>query len=709
VIGTEGNPLRVAVVGSGPAGFYAAEHLLKHEGTTVEVDMFDRLPTPYGLVRAGVAPDHPKIKSVIRVYEKTAGRPEFRFFGNVEVGPDITVAELQERYHAVVFAYGTSVDRHLGIEGEDLPGSHSATEFVNWYNAHPDFTDRKFDLNCERVVVIGNGNVATDVARMLTLTRGELEVTDTADHAIDPLADCAVKEVLILGRRGPAQAAFTNPEVRELGEIVDADVIVDPAEVELDELSHEWLDSEDASPTNRRNVEIFTEFAGREPEGKRKRVVLRFLSSPVEIQGNGKVERVVVAKNELYRDDSGAIRPRDTGERETIECGMVLRSIGYKGVPVEGVPFDERKGVIPNDGGRVKDPEAGDQLPGLYATGWIKRGPSGVIGTNKKDGQETVDNLFADLEAGVVPDAPLRPPASEVLPGRGDGRGREERRPRLGNRRSRSRFGAQLVRAVGHHRVGAEGQHPLQDLGIVDRAGVHRQVRRTQRAHQALGEQEVLDRDPGDPASGGPGGERFGLVVRPDDQPRAEPAGGGKRAGVRVEADQLHPVYRARRPHLGADRLGGATGQIRIRVSLHLELQREIRGGELEQLAEEQRALRGRPSVAVEQPARGDLRRGPLMGPTLEGRAEGQQRIVEERQLPVRGQHEVGLEPGEWPRDRPRQRRRGGIRPVGASQPMGDEVRLHRQPDQSSTPTRPCYRWVNVPERTFPEAPPLAV
>jgi ferredoxin--NADP+ reductase len=417
VIGTEDNPLRVAVVGSGPAGFYAAEHLLKHEGTTVEVDMFDRLPTPYGLVRAGVAPDHPKIKSVIKVYEKTAARPEFRFFGNVEVGRDITVAELQERYHAVLFAYGTSVDRHLGIEGEDLPGSHSATEFVNWYNAHPDFADHQFDLSCERVVVVGNGNVATDVARMLALTREELETTDTADHAIEAFANSGVKEIVVLGRRGPAQASFTNPEVRELGEMSDADIVIDPAEVELDELSEEWLDSDDAAPTNRRNVEIFTDFAGRKPEGKNKRIVLRFLSSPVEIQGDGKVERVVVAKNELHRDDSGAIRPRDTGERETVECGLVLRSIGYKGVPVDGAPFDERKGLIPNDGGRVHEPESGEQVPGLYATGWIKRGPSGVIGTNKKDGQETVDNVFADLEAGKIPDAPLAADreATEVL------------------------------------------------------------------------------------------------------------------------------------------------------------------------------------------------------------------------------------------------------------------------------------------------------
>ena len=407
MIGSEQKPLRVAIVGSGPAGFYAAEQLMKPEQTTVEVDMFDKLPTPFGLVRAGVAPDHPKIKSVIRVYEKTAARPGFRFFGNVEVGTEITVKELRERYHAVVFAYGTSVDRHLGIPGEDLPGSHSATEFVNWYNGHPDFADREFDLGCERAVVIGVGNVATDVARMLALPREELEITDTADHAIDALAESGVKEIVILGRRGPAQAAFTNPEVRELGELTRADIVIDPEEVELDELSRAWVDSEECEPTNRRNVEIFTDFSQREPEGKDQRVILRFLRSPIEIQGNGKVERIVVGRNELHQDQSGAIRPRDTGDRETIECGLVFRSIGYKGLPTEGAPFDERLGVIPNDAGRVTDPDTGEPVPGLYATGWIKRGPSGVIGTNKKDSQETVTNLLADLEAGAIPEAPL--------------------------------------------------------------------------------------------------------------------------------------------------------------------------------------------------------------------------------------------------------------------------------------------------------------
>jgi ferredoxin--NADP+ reductase len=406
VIGSEEKPLRVAIVGSGPAGFYTAEHILRHEGTHAEVDMFDRLPTPYGLVRFGVAPDHPKIKSVIRVYEKTAARPEFRFFGNVEVGIDISVEELRERYHAVVFAYGTATDRHLGIPGEELPGSHPATEFVNWYNAHPDFADREFDLSCERVVVIGNGNVAADVARMLALTEDELRETDTADHAIEAFSGAGVKEILVLGRRGPAQAAFTNPEVRELGEMADADIDIDQGEMEMEEISREWLESDDSDPTNRRNVEIFTDFSQREPEGKNKRIVMRFLRSPVEIQGDGKVERIVIGRNKLERDESGRIRAVDTGERETIECGLVLRSIGYKGVPIEGLPFDEGRGLIHNDAGRVHDGE-GAQVEGLYAVGWIKRGPSGVIGTNKKDAQETVNELFADLEAGKIPEAEL--------------------------------------------------------------------------------------------------------------------------------------------------------------------------------------------------------------------------------------------------------------------------------------------------------------
>ena len=395
-------PFRVAIVGSGPAGFYAAEHLLKQEDVAIEVDMFDRLPTPFGLVRAGVAPDHPKIKSVIRVYEKTAAREGFRFFGNVHVGRDVTLEDLRRHYHAVICAYGTATDRTLGIDGEDLPGSHAATEFVAWYNAHPDFADREFNLSTPRVVVIGNGNVAADVARMLALTRSELEETDTADHAIAPLAESAVEEIVVLGRRGPAQAAFTNPEVRELGEMADADIVIDPAEVELDEVSREWLDSDEADPTNRRNVEIFTDFAGREPEGKRRRIVLRFLASPVEIKGDGKVESIVIGRNELQRDASGAVRAVDTGEREEIETGLVLRSIGYKGEGLEGLPFDSGRGTIPNEQGRVTDPDTGEPVPGQYVVGWIKRGPSGVIGTNKKDALDTVTALLEDVREGRI-------------------------------------------------------------------------------------------------------------------------------------------------------------------------------------------------------------------------------------------------------------------------------------------------------------------
>lgn len=412
-IGAPSNPLRVAVVGSGPAGFYAADHLLRTDGAAVEVDMLDRLPTPFGLVRGGVAPDHPKIKSVIRVYEKTAAREGYRFFGNVELGRDISPADLAKRYHAVLYAYGAETDRHLGIPGEDLPGSGPATTFVGWYNAHPDYAEESFDLSCERAVVIGNGNVATDVTRMLALTAEELATTDVADHALEPLRKSKVREIAVLGRRGAAQASFTNPELKELGEMSAADIVVDPSELQLDPISREFLET-DADITTRKNIEILTGFARRKPEGKPKRIVLRWLTSPVEIQGDGKVERVVVGRNELHRDESGAIRARDTGERETIDAGLVLRSIGYKGIAPGGIPFDERRGVIPNEGGRVIDPERGEHLPGQYAVGWIKRGPTGVIGTNKKDAQETVSNLFQDLEAGRLGE-PAAPGTIEEL------------------------------------------------------------------------------------------------------------------------------------------------------------------------------------------------------------------------------------------------------------------------------------------------------
>ena len=329
-VGTEENPLRVAIVGAGPSGFYAAEHILKDGDVHAQVDLFDRLPTPFGLVRGGVAPDHPKIKSVIRVYEKTAARDGFRFFGNVKVGHDIEVEDLERLYHAIVFTVGCETDRQLGIPGEDLPGSHAATSFVGWYNAHPDYADGEWDLSCERAVVIGNGNVAMDVARMLALTDHELRQTDTADHAIEMLDRKGIREIVVLGRRGPAQAAFTNPEIKELGEMEDADVIVDPADVELDPASAAYLESDEADKTTRVNVETLREFSQREPEGKQQRIVLRFLASPVEIKGDGRVESIVVGRNELV-EEGGSLRAKDTGEREELECGLVLRSVGYTG------------------------------------------------------------------------------------------------------------------------------------------------------------------------------------------------------------------------------------------------------------------------------------------------------------------------------------------------------------------------------------------
>ncbi len=417
-VGTEENPLRVAIIGAGPSGFYAAEHILKDPDTHAQVDLFDRLPTPFGLVRGGVAPDHPKIKSVIRVYEKTAARDGFRFFGNVKVGHDIEVEDLERLYHAIVYTVGAETDRKLGVPGEDLPGSHAATAFVGWYNAHPDYCDEEFDLSGDRAVVIGNGNVAMDVARMLALTEEELRQTDTADHAIDVMAASQINEIVVLGRRGPAQAAFTNPEIKELGEMVDADVIVDPGDVELDPASEAFIET--ADKTSRVNVEILRDFSQRAPEGKRRRIVLRFLASPVEIQGEGKVEKMVIGRNELVEVD-GTLRAQDSGEREEIECGLVLRSVGYTGVAIEGVPFDEKRGTILNDGGRVLDSHDAGHKVGHYAAGWIKRGPSGVIGTNKKDAQETISHLLADVGSGTLlePESPDPAAVEDLLSERG--------------------------------------------------------------------------------------------------------------------------------------------------------------------------------------------------------------------------------------------------------------------------------------------------
>jgi ferredoxin/flavodoxin---NADP+ reductase len=393
---------RIAVVGAGPSGFYATAQLL---GEDFEVDLIELLPTPFGLVRAGVAPDHPKIKSVTRVYEKTARQDGFRFFGGIELGADITRAELRERYHAVLYATGTADDNRLGIPGEDRPGSYAATRFVAWYNGHPDACDDEFDLSAQRAVIVGNGNVATDLARMLVLTPDELAATDTADHAIEAFASSGVRDVVVLGRRGPAQAAFTNPELRELGELSRADIDVDPAELELDADSLAWLESE-ADATSRRNVDILREFAARKPQGHSHRVALRFLRSPVEILGDGddgRVTGVRVVHNRIERSGGGRLRAVPTGREEVIECGLVLRSIGYRGQPLAEIPFDERRGLIRNDGGRVCDAD-GAPVAGEYCVGWIKRGPTGVIGTNKKDAADTVKRVVEDARAGRLPE-----------------------------------------------------------------------------------------------------------------------------------------------------------------------------------------------------------------------------------------------------------------------------------------------------------------
>lgn len=398
-------PLKVAVIGAGPAGFYAAAQLLSGKSIQgeVRVDLFDRLPTPYGLVRFGVAPDHPKIKSVIKVYDKVAAKDGFRFFGGVQIGEDVEHDELTARYDAVIYTTGASHDRRLGIPGEDLPGSVAATDFVAWYNGHPDAKDLTFDLSSKRAVVVGNGNVAVDVARMLALTPDELKVTDTADHAIEALSNSEVEEIVVLGRRGLAQAAFTTPELRELGELQDADIVISPADVDLDEGSRNWLNRDGADAREKKNVDLATEFSTRTPSGKTRKVILRFLASPVKIVGTDEVEGIEIVKNELIADDDGWLSARPTSETETIETGIVLRSIGYRGRPLPGVPFDDDRATINNLDGRVIDQDTGEPVPGLYTAGWIKRGPSGIIGTNKKCANDTIAELAADLAADKLP------------------------------------------------------------------------------------------------------------------------------------------------------------------------------------------------------------------------------------------------------------------------------------------------------------------
>jgi len=401
-LGTAAQPLRVAIIGAGPAGFYAAERLFKETELVIEVDLYDRLPTPFGLVRNGVAPDHQKIKSVTAAFDRIAANPRFRFFGHVELGSDVTVDDLKAHYHQILYSTGAQTDRPLGIPGDDLIGSHPATEFVAWYNGHPDYRDCEFDLSQESVAVVGVGNVAVDVARILCRTPEELIKTDIADYALEQLRASRVKEVTILGRRGPAQAAFTAPEAKELGELADCDTIVPADEAQLDALSQASLAGADRAEL--RKVELIQELARREPTGKSKRLTLRFLVSPVELIGdeNGHVKQMRLVRNVLYATDAGSLRSKATDQFETLDVGLVFRSIGYRGVPLAGVPFHDSWGVIPNAGGRVLDPDSHEPLVGQYTAGWIKRGPTGVIGTNKPDAAETVEAMLTDARAGKV-------------------------------------------------------------------------------------------------------------------------------------------------------------------------------------------------------------------------------------------------------------------------------------------------------------------
>ena len=401
-VGTPDHPLRVAIIGSGPAAFYAAESLLKQPSLTVDVDMFERLAAPHGLVRYGVAPDHAKIKTVTRAYDTIAKHPRFRFFGNVEFGRHIGITDLSQLYHQVLFATGAQTDRHMGIPGEDLTGSHAATEFVAWYNGHPDYRNCRFDLSARRAAVVGVGNVAIDVARILVRTADELSKTDMAPHALEALRESRVEDVYLLGRRGPAQAAFTNPEVKEIGEMEGADVVVRADEVELDPLSRAQVTNLNDRQLARK-IEILQEYGQRPPAGKPKRLHVRFLVSPVEVLGDarGHVSGLRLARNRLVAAAGGGISAESTGAFEDLPVGLVFRSVGYRGVALPDVPFDDKRGVIPNDRGRILDPASNRPITALYVTGWIKRGPSGVIGTNKPDSVETVQSMIEDVQGGM--------------------------------------------------------------------------------------------------------------------------------------------------------------------------------------------------------------------------------------------------------------------------------------------------------------------
>jgi len=391
-LGTEFRPLRVAVVGAGPSGFYAADALFR-SSLTIKVDLIDRLPTPFGLLRGGVAPDHQQMKTVAKYYDRVAQSPHFSFIGNVKIGQDIQLEDLKQFYDAIIFACGAETDRKLGVPGEQLQGSYTATEFVGWYNGHPDYQNHVFDLSQKSIAIIGQGNVAIDVARILSKTPAELKDSDITQKALNELAKSQITDIYLIGRRGPVQSAFTELEIKELGELEDCDVVINPDDLNLNAASQAELDDAGNNKA-RKNMAILREFAAKPLRNKKKRIHIKFFLSPAEIKGSNHVQELVLEKNRL-EGEAGAQKAVGTGQFETLPCSVIFRSVGYRGVAINQVPFDDKKGVFPNQGGRIT--ENGSPVQGLYCVGWIKRGPSGVLGSNKPDSTATVEALLADL------------------------------------------------------------------------------------------------------------------------------------------------------------------------------------------------------------------------------------------------------------------------------------------------------------------------
>jgi len=372
----------VAIIGSGPAGYYSAEALQKQYGDDIRIDMIDRMPVPYGLIRFGVAPDHQSIKAVYKRYEKVALADNVRFVGNVLVGRDVNIPELLELYDAIILATGAPDDRPIGIPGDDLPGVIGSAAFVGWYNGHPEFADLAPPLDAQAAAVIGNGNVALDVARILSKTPAEFVGSDIVAHAFGSLGASAVRDVHVLGRRGPHQIAMTPKELGELGHLADA-----LPEVDLGDFPP-VLDDALLEPGLRKSVNHLREFANLAREEKSKTIHFDFFAKPIRIEGDGKVERVIVEKTRLDERKAAV----GTGETYAIECGMVVSCIGYKTPPIHGVPYEEDRGRFANHEGVIGD--------GLYCVGWARRGPTGTIGTNRPDGYEVAEKIAADLGRG---------------------------------------------------------------------------------------------------------------------------------------------------------------------------------------------------------------------------------------------------------------------------------------------------------------------